>query len=112
MAVTPEDVRAIAPELAERYDEDLERWIAQAERRVNRRAWGARADDGVTFLAAHLALRASQGSKAPAGPVASVAVGDVSQSFATPAEADSYDTTFAGQQYKELLRLVFASRVM
>lgn len=112
MAVTPEDVRGIAPELKDRTDEDLERWIAIAERRVSRKAWGARADDGVTFLAAHLAIQGAKGSRAAAGPLSSVAVGQASQSYAVAADAGKHSATFYGRQFDEMAGLVFGCRAI
>lgn len=112
MAVTPEDVRAEAPELAELPDDVIERAIGKADRRVNRKAWGARADDGVIALAAHLLTVRKQGPGGAPGPVASVSVGDVSQSFAVVASEGDYASTRYGREYQELLRLVFADRVI
>lgn len=112
MSVTPQTLRDLAPELATVPDGRLSLFIGQAERRVNRRAWGARADDGVMYLAAHLAIQGGKGSSAPAGPVASVTVGEVSQSYAVAPVADSYGATYYGREYQALLQLVFASRVI
>lgn len=114
MAVTPEDVRAIAPELDSVPTDLIERFIAMAERRVNRKAWGARADDGVTCLAAHLLTMRKRGASGQTGPLASVSVGDVSQSFAVQASTDgkNYNATSYGQEFATLQSLVFADRVI
>lgn len=114
MAVTPEDVRAEAPELASLPDDVIDRAIGKAERRVNRKAWGARADDGVIALACHLLTMRGKGAKAAAGPVASVTVGSVSQTFAVQASADktNYASTPYGQEFETLQSLVFACRVI
>src|SRR5690606_17941828 len=113
MAVTPEDVRAIAPELDSVPTDLIERFIAMAERRVNRKAWGARADDGVTFLAAHLLTMRKRGASGQTGPLASVSVGDVSQSFAVQAsDGKNYNATSYGQEFATLQSLVFADRVI
>lgn len=112
MAVTPQQLRDLAPELATVPDGRLCLFIQQAERRVNRAAWGVRADDGVMYLAAHLAIQAGKGASAPVGPVSSVSVGEVSQSFAVAPDGGSLSATSYGQEYLSLSRLVFASRVV
>lgn len=111
--ITPESVRALAPELAAVPDERIQFFINQAERRVNRDAWGARADDGVTYLTAHLVTQAGKGAGADPGPVSSVSVGEVSQSYAVPSDLQgSLGATHYGREFLEMRGLVFACRVV
>jgi hypothetical protein len=116
----------IAAELAGTVLSDLE-WatvIAQAQEQVQTDAWGsaARAKMGAVWLAAHQATLVAQGKKAidglnsPGGPLASVAVGQVSQSFAVPTEglspsALSLSSTRYGREYLRLAR-IFCSRMV
>lgn len=113
MAVTPEAVRALAPEFDTLADERIELFIAQAERRVNRAAWGVRADDGVMYLTAHLLTQSKKGAGAAPGPVSSVSVGEVSQSYAVSSDLQgSLGATHYGREFLELRGLVFACRVV
>lgn len=114
MAVTPSSIKLLFPELEDVPDERVELFIEMAERRVSREAWGVRADDGVRYLTAHLLTQSAKGAKAAAGPVASVSVGDVSQSYAVSGAVteSSLGATPYGREFLELRGLVFASRVV
>lgn len=114
MAVTPSSIKLLFPELASVLDDRVSLFIAMAERRVSRDAWGSRADDGVSYLTAHLLTQSAAGAKAKAGPVASVSVGEVSQSYAVSGAVTetSLGATPYGREFLELRGLVFASRVI
>lgn len=110
--VTPSSLKELFAELADVPGEKVERFIGMAERRVSRDAWGARADDGVMYLAAHLLTQSEKGAGAAPGPVSSVSVGEVSQSYAVPSDLQgSLGATHYGREFLELRGHVFADRV-
>lgn len=111
--ITPSSIKELFPELADVPDEKVERFIGMAERSVSRDAWGARADDGVSYLTAHLLTQSGKGAGAAPGPVASVSVGEVSQSYAVSADLQgSLGATHYGREFLEMRGLVFACRVV
>ena len=112
MAVTAADVKTIATEFAAVDNSRVEIFIAQAERRTNRGAWGAKADDGVIYLTAHLLKLDELQGGAPAGPVTARRVRDVSWAFAAPMSKDGLASTAWGRRYQELLSTVFGGRVL
>lgn len=115
MTVTASDVRAIATEFAAVLDAVIDPYIAMAERRTFREAWGVKADDGVIFLVAHFLKLSEAQSALSAGPVTSETVGPLSRSYATVGGGTSSDnvlsSTVWGREYIALRQLVFAARV-
>lgn len=112
MAVTPADIKERFPEFATRNDGDITVIIAEAARQVNAVAWGARADDGIQWLTAHLLLNLPKGSKANSGSVTSKAVSKLSLGFSSAmmfAESSLGATVF-GKEYMTLRGYVFADR--
>ncbi len=119
MSVTPESIKAFAPELSTLDDEDdVQPAIDMAERRTNRKAWASKADDAVTYLVCHmltLAARIAVSGAQARGPLTSETVGPLSRSFAVPGSvtlSSAYlaSTTY-GQAYAELRSGVFSDRV-
>lgn len=118
MAVVAADVKALATELASVSDGTVNTWIAIAERRVNRTAFGEKADDAVIFLSAHLVTVSQQANAGASGFVAGMQsrrVGDVSVTFGsmsgTMAMGDEHlRATLWGQLYLDLRDSIFADR--
>lgn len=114
MAVVPLDVKTAAPEFAALDDAVVQAEIDRAERRTNRAAWGVKADDSVTYLAAHLLTVQQASGKLAPGPVSSLRVGDVAKTYAVPTALSGADATLAstkwGRQYLDLRGTVFADR--
>lgn len=86
MAVTPATLKTKFAEFASVNDSDLQPWIDEAELNVCRATWGDRADDGVSYLAAHLFVVfgdgcfGGQSGDAP-GPVERVKVDQLETEF-------------------------------
>lgn len=117
MAVTATDVREHFTEFSGLSDTVVERWLAQAERRVNRTQWGEKADDATLWLTAHLLklqCMLSAGVEPPAGAVTQKKVGDLSVSYHMPAKmADSFlASTAYGQYYLTLRTGIWPTRVL
>lgn len=126
MAITASDIREHFAEFENLSDAKIDRWLAQAERRINTTQWGEKADDGLLWLTAHLlkiqcdiATAASGGTGSPSGPVSSKKVGDLSVTYSAPVfttfrkATDRFlaSTTY-GQYYLDLKSTVFATRVL
>lgn len=124
MAVTAAQVKAVATELTAILDATIDGFIAMAERRTNRTNWGAKADDGVIFLAAHLttmqakAASAGVNGNAVKGPLTSETVGPLSRSFDAGGSGSApwSDAWLSGSPwgiaYVELRALVMSDRCL
>jgi hypothetical protein len=113
MAVTAAVLKARFSEFADTADELVEAALAEAELQVSRTAWGeARADAGVTYLAAHILKLDAQGGDAPPGPVTSERLMSWGATYAVPTSGSSEPeaTTAYGRRFLALRRGVFAPR--
>lgn len=112
MAATVADFRALFAEFVAVPDTRVDLALDQALRRINAVAWGARADDGQLWLAAHLLAVSVGGSAGAAGPVTSKKVGDVSISFGNTSLGviGSNSITNYGQIFHQMRREIFANR--
>lgn len=117
MAVTANDIRDCFGEFASLSDSVINKWLEQAERRVNRTQWGEKADDATLWLTAHL-LSITQslacGVEPSPGAVASRKVGDLAESYKLP---DRMSQTFLasttyGQYYQTLKTGIWPTRVL
>jgi hypothetical protein len=117
VAVTAQDVKDTFVEFSATSDTLIERFLAQAERRINTIQWGEKADDGTLWLTAHLLKIECQlrttGAMA-AGPVSQQKVGDLSVSYKIPENASKtwLASTAYGREYLELRALIFPTRVL
>lgn len=114
MAVTPGTLKSKFKELAGASAGDLQPWIDEAERNVCRSAWGSRADDGVSYLSAHLytCFGKTTGGGNAAGPVTSKKVDQLQATYKVGdvfADSDLGTTKF-GRRFLSLSRLQFAGR--
>lgn len=64
MAASALDLQLVFPEFANTNAALVESRIAQAEARIDAAVWGARAADGVLYLAAHLLATSPYGQQA------------------------------------------------
>ena len=117
MAVTAQDIKDTFSAFSGLSDQLIERWLAQAERRVNRTQWGEKADDATKWLTAHLLEIESQirsGGDVVAGPVSMRKVGDLTVSYKIPDSAgDSFmAVTSYGRYYLELKTGIWPTRVL
>lgn len=80
MAISWTDVVAIAPHLSSTPVATQNAVLAMATRWVSDVSWGVHADDGRTYLAAHLASSSVSGNQA--GPILSETLGPMSRSYA------------------------------
>lgn len=103
--MTPDKIRAIAPELAGETDETLSTFIDLAAERMTPSAWGSVYGTAVAYLAAHLRTVALRDH---AGAVSSVSVGRWSVSYST--EPGPLGATRFGQEYLALMRTRAAGR--
>lgn len=117
MAIVASDIRDHFPEFAGVSDTVITRWLAQAERRVNRTQWGEKADDATLWLTAHLlAVTGSLacGGGPGSGAVSMRKVGELTVQYAVP---DRMAQTFLastayGQYYLTLRTGVWPTRVL
>ena len=117
MAVTAQDIKDTFSAFSGLTDQLIERWLAQAERRVNRTQWGDKADDATLWLTAHLLEIESQtrsGGDAAGGPVSMSKVGDLAVSYKIPESAgDSFlSSTTYGRYYLDLKTGIWPTRVL
>ena len=117
MAVSATDIRDHFGEFSGLSDTVINRWMDQAERRVNRAQWGEKADDAVLWLTAHL-LAFTQplacGTAPASGPVTTKKVGDLSVGFQVPERMSQtfLASTPYGQYYLTLKTGVWPTRVL
>lgn len=105
MATTPDDVRRIAPEFSAEDDSTINFFIAEADKYINARAWGSKANYARALFAAHLmkSRGVSGGGNAPGGPIQSEKVGDISTTYAVaPPTGNSFNNTPYGMQFEQL----------
>ena len=116
MAVTVQDIRAKFPEFKSCDVGIAAEAITEAECNINATAWGALADLGTKYLAAHLIKLATKGDSLPGGPPSQLKIGDASASFAVPRGGVFSDPTLMrtvyGMRYLGLRRQIFPSRVL
>lgn len=111
--VTVAGFKVLFPEFAGEVLARVQVFIDQAARRVNATQWGSRADDGVSYLAAHLLYSGNLGAGAPAGAVESERVGDIAVSYAVAdLPATELASTSYGRRYLDLRSLVFSGRCL
>lgn len=117
MTVVAQDIRDTFSEFAGSSDALINRWLAQAERRINATQWGTKADDATLWLTAHLLkieCMIRSGGTPAAGAVSQQKVGDLSVSYAVPAKLGNsfLAATAYGQQYLQLRDEMFVTRVL
>jgi hypothetical protein len=119
MTVTAAAVKArcLDPIIQATDDAVITSLIAEVERRTSRTQWGEKADDGVIYLTAHMALmnaKAAAGQSTVKGPLTSETVGPLSRSFAAPVampfSQQWYAQTSWGLMYWGLMSLVLSQR--
>lgn len=62
--VTPAAFKSMFPEFGKSTDAYIQSWLDLANRHIGRTVWGAKADDGQLFLAAHLMATSPSGQNA------------------------------------------------
>lgn len=117
MAVTATDIRDHFTEFDGLSDTVITRWLAQAERRVNRTQWGEKADDATLWLTAHLLklqLTLACGVQPASGPVSSQRVGDLAVTYKLPERMSQtfLASTVYGQYYQTLKTGIWPTRVL
>lgn len=101
MAITWGDVSAVAPELANVSVATQTKILAVVGRCIDPDAWGEFADDGATYLAAHLAS-----IRGNAGLLSSESLGPMSRSYVNPPGLEgTLALSTYGAQYKWFQRL-------
>lgn len=117
MAVTAQDIKDTFSSFSGASDQLIDKFLVQAQRRVNRTQWGEKADDATLWLTAHLLELESQirtGGDAAAGPVAMRKVGDLTVSYKIPDGAGSsfMACTVYGRYYLDLKTGIWPTRVL
>ena len=115
MAVTEASLKAKFPGLAAATSGTLQPWINEAELNVCRVAWGSRADDGVSYLAAHLYScfgSSASGAAGASGPLMSKRVDQIAATYKVGDVFANSDlgTTKYGRRFLGLRGLIFAPR--
>lgn len=125
MAVTFATLKTLHPEFAPVADARVTAFIEIASRRVSATQWGTKEDDGVDLLTCHLLAKAAAeemaaSANAPAGPITSETVGDISVTYESPQAATSssadgssdFASTSYGRAYMTLRREIFRSLIL
>lgn len=129
MAVTPDDLYTRSRGAFNTVDpDDVQLAIDEAERYVSQSNWGARADDGVFYLACHILAEtamiveaaddggpAATGGAVPAGPVQTEKILSWSASYSVSEGGvfdDEFSTTTWGRQFIARASRVFSNRVI
>jgi hypothetical protein len=111
MAVTLATLRARTGEFSATSDAAVQAAIDEAERSTNRTAYGAKADDAVIYLAAHL-LTLDAMTSPPPGAVASQSIGGASVSYVAPRVPIAGDRGATKWGRRRAALSAFASRVV
>ncbi len=113
MAVTATELKQRLVEFALVSATTVQAAIDEAERRTNRDTWAGKADDAVTYLAAHLLKMDLDGSSAAPGPVSAESAGPVSVTYSVPTAfaQDDLGRTVYGQRYLGLQKSLYPARV-
>lgn len=120
--MTVTTIRAVLPEFTDvkKYsDAGLQFWLDTAAGRLDAGIWGAQLDEGLMYLAAHLAklahLASVPGGNAAGAVVSSKSVGPASVSYdnnlGNIQAAGSYNLTVYGKLFYNLIRMVGSSGV-
>jgi hypothetical protein len=94
-------------EFASLTDGAIQPFIDEATREINATVFGARYDDAVKYLAAHLLTTMRGGSKSASGAVISETAGPLSRSYAAPSATvttDELSSTTYGRRYADIRR--------
>jgi hypothetical protein len=108
MAVTASDVDGIAPDLHALTLPGgvFAQVLALAVSQVNTDVWGALTDQGTLYLVCHLLTLRARGALGPSGPLTSVTVGSVTNSYAAPLIGWQLGSTPWGLEYSRIGRLL------
>lgn len=118
MSVDAADIKARFPEFAATDTATIDRWLTEAGRYHNAECWGAKSDDGLAWLAAHM-LKAYGAPCGPAalgpGPVTGSREGQVSASWSPLTvpkifAKDDLGTTTYGRHYLSIQATLFCCR--
>ena len=115
MAVTAQNIKDKFDEFDELDTTVIDAAIAEAGRRINAGQWGeSKADDGLTWLTAHLLKLTQKGDALASGPLTSKRVGDVAASFATADifKNSALGATAYGRYFLDLQSTVYPTRVL
>ena len=117
MTVLASDIADYFPEFEGLSETVINRWLDQAQRRVNYTQWGDKADDAVIWLTAHL-LAITQslgcGTSPGSGAIGSKKVGDLAVTYKVPDRMSQsfLASTAYGQYYLTLKTGVWPERVL
>lgn len=118
MAVTAESIKAFFPEFARVDSTTVTKWLTYAQGHHNANQWGAKSDDGLTWLTAHfLAVYTPEceTDKVGPGPLTSSREGQVAASWSpltVPKIFTKNDlgTTKYGRRYLSMVDTLFVTR--
>lgn len=116
MTVTVSTLKARFPEFESVDSATVEVYLAEASRSHNVTQWGAKSDDGLSYLTAHLMAMFLPGYEYgnAAGPVSSEREGQVQVSYAISDQlknaSGDYGATKYGRRYLSLLNTIFVTR--
>jgi hypothetical protein len=104
MALTWDDVVAVAPELSATPEESQTALLGYATAQVEPTVWGDLTNNGIVYLAAHLATLARLRG---GGMVTSERVGALARTYQTSKAGDgALELTSYGAEYRRLLKLL------
>ena len=104
MAVTPQNVKDVAQELASETDARLNLFIGFAENSVNRDYFKTNADLAVILMAAHMLTVANAKGKSSGGNIKSESVGQMSRSYGDVKTSSSDDGNLDASSYGRWFR--------
>jgi len=99
--VTPENIKALAPEFEAKSDQYIQLFIDIASKEIAEPAWNNDSyDKALTLLVCHYLTMA--GRSGSSGPLSSIKVGQVSVSFGSPKDSEKLGLTSWGQLFLQL----------
>lgn len=102
MAITPDDIKKIAPEFCSLNGSDIQTFIDDAELMVSIDCFGNVAEMAIKYLAAHMLALSKRGSIG--GEITSKAVGSLSIGFSSSSDSDGFGVTSYGRMYDKIRR--------
>jgi uncharacterized protein DUF4054 len=107
ISISWDDVSAVAPALSTIPIATQTAILADLPLRMRNAQWGAMANMGAKYLAAHLAALSLRAANGPVGPVTEAKVGPVQQQWAAPLKLTNYSMTPWGLEYERIRDNVF-----
>lgn len=108
MSINVDTFRLLAPEYADKSDDEISAVGAIAEMQVDEDVWKSKYQLGLVYLSAHI-LKMGEMQNGAMGPVTSKKVGDLSINYGSITANESFDLTPYGVEFKRIRKQVSVS---